>query len=162
VVYPLTTEGERFPFANSEARGFQLGEPGDETDYFRAILEGVAFLERLCFVHLESLGAEVSGPVALTGGGATSPVWSQIRADVLELPVVIPRSSEGSVGMAILAHAGEGSVAEAAARMSGAVTRFEPGENRDRRLAENFDRLVTAFVERGYISAHLANRARMA
>src|SRR5919202_258933 len=161
VVYPLTAEGERFPFANSEARGFQLGEPEDETDYYRAILEGVAFLERLCFAHLESLGAEVSGPVALTGGGAMSPVWSQIRADVLELPVVIPRSSEGSVGMAILAHAGEGSVAEAAARMSGAVTRFEPGENRDGRLAENFDRLVTAFVERGYISTHLAKRARM-
>ena len=162
VVYPLTTEGERFPFANSGARGFQLGEPEDETDYYRAILEGVAFLERLCFVHLESLGAEVSGPVALTGGGARSPVWSQIRADVLELPVVIPRSSEGAVGMAVLARAGEGSVAEAAARTSEAVTRFEPGENHDGRLAENFDRLATAFVERGYISVHLANRARMA
>lgn len=161
VVYPLTTEGERFPFANSEARGFQLGEPQDETDYYRAILEGVAFVERLCFVHLESLGAKISGPVALTGGGAKSPVWSQIRADVLGLPVVIPRYSEGSVGMAILARAGEGSVAEAAARTSEAVARFEPRKDCGGRLAENFDRLAEAFVERGYISEDLAKRARM-
>lgn len=160
VVYPLTTEGERFPFANSEAQGFQIGEPEDETDYYRAILEGVAFVERLCFVHLESLGARVSGPVALTGGGAKSPVWSQIRADVLGLPVVIPPSSEGSVGMAVLARAGEGSVAEAT-RRSEALARFEPREDRDGRLAENFERLATAFVERGYISGDLADLARL-
>jgi sugar (pentulose or hexulose) kinase len=161
VVYPLTTEGERFPFANSEARGFEIGEPEDETDLYQAILEGVAFVERLCFVHLESIGAEVSGPVALTGGGAKSRVWSQLRADVLGLPVVVSRSSEGAIGMAILARAGDGSVADTAANMSGAVACFEPDEDRDGSLAENFDRLATAFVERGYISEDLAKRARM-
>jgi D-ribulokinase len=161
VMYPLTTEGERFPFANSGARGFKLGEPKDETDLYRAILEGIAFVERLCFVHLQALGAEVSGPVTLTGGGAKSQFWSQLRADVLGLPVVVPHSSEGSVGMAILARGGEGMVAEVAANMRGAAARFEPVESRDGRLAENFDRLAMAFVERGYISEELAKRARM-
>lgn len=152
VVYPLTTSGERFPFANPEARGFELGKPEDEVDLYRAILEGVAFVERLCFAHLRSLGADLSAPVTLTGGGAKSRFWSQLRADVLRLPVVIPRSSEGAVGMAILARAGEGPVSEAAASMSETVARFEPDENPDGRLAENFDRLAKAFVERGYIT----------
>ncbi len=160
VMYPLTTDGERFPFANSEARGFELEEPEDEVDLYRAILEGVAFVERLCFAHLGSLGADLSGPIALTGGGAKSRFWSQLRADVIGMPVLIPRSSEGAVGMAILARAGAGSVAEAAASMGETVARFEP-EVRNGRLAENFDRLARAFVERGYISEELAERARM-
>lgn len=160
VIYPLTTEGERFPFANPEARGFELGEPEDQTDLYRAILEGVAFVERLCFTHLQSLGAEVLGPVVLTGGGAKSQVWSQLRADVLGLPMIVPRYSEGAVGMAILARAGDGPVIEAAADMSNTVARYEP-ESRDGRLVQNFDRLATALVERGYISEKLADRARM-
>ena len=160
VVYPLATKGERFPFAQPDARSFWVGEPEDEADRFRAVLEGVAFVERLCYAHLESLGATVSGPISTTGGGARSRFWSQLRADVLGVPVVVPRSSEGSVGMAILARAGEGSVAEAASRMSQTKWRFEPGDG-DGRLAENLERLTSAFVERGYISEDLALRARM-
>lgn len=161
VIYPLTSEGERFPFANSHARGFELGEPGGEIDRYRAMLEGVAFVEKLCFSYLRSLGADISGPVALTGGGARSRFWSQLRADVLGLPVVLPRSSEPSVGMAILASAGEGSVADAAARMSRVVDRLEPDEGRAEQLAENFNRLVAALVERGYMPADLSRYARL-
>jgi D-ribulokinase len=160
VVYPLATKGERFPFANPDAHSFWVGEPEDEVDRFRAVLEGVAFVERLCYAHLGSLGASVSGPISATGGGARSRFWSQLRADVLGLAVVVPRSSEGSVGMAILARAGEGSVAEAASSMSQTKWRFEPGD-RDGKLAETFARLMSAFVERGYISEDLARGARM-
>ena len=160
VVYPLAARGERFPFANPDARSFWVGEPEDEVDRFRAVLEGVAFVERLCFAHLESLGASVSGPVSATGGGARNRFWTQLRADVLGVPVVVPRSSEASVGMAILARAGEGSVAEAASSMSQTSREFEPGDGGGA-LAENFERLVSAFVERGYISEDLARHARM-
>ncbi len=160
VVYPLASEGERFPFARSDARGFELGTPENEVERYRAVLEGVAFMEKLCLVYLESLGARVSGPVALTGGGAGNRLWSQIRADVLGLPVVIPRSAEPAVGMAILARAGTGSVAAAAARMTRVSVRLEPDEDNGERLAESFDRLASALIERGYISEDLAQRAR--
>ncbi|MGI8910072.1 MAG: FGGY-family carbohydrate kinase [Rubrobacteraceae bacterium] len=160
VVYPLASKGERFPFAEPDAEGFRVGEPEDDVDLFRAVLEGVAFVERLCFAHLEGLGASVSGPVSATGGGAKSRLWSQIRADVLGVPVTVPVSTEGSVGMAILARAGEGSVAEAAARMSRTKWEFEPNESNGK-LAENFETLASAFVERGYISEDLARRARL-
>jgi sugar (pentulose or hexulose) kinase len=160
VIYPLASKGERFPFANPDARSFWIGEPKDEADRFRAVLEGVAFVERLCFAYLESLGACVSGPVSATGGGSKSHLWSQIRADVLGVPVTVPRSAEGSVGMAILAGAGDGSVAEAATKMSQTRREFEPGD-RNGKLVENFERLMSAFVERDYISEELARRARM-
>lgn len=162
VIYPLTTKGERFPFANPDARGFELGDPEDDVDRYRAMLEGVAFVERLCFSYLWSLGAHVSEPVALTGGGTRSRFWSQLRADVLEMPVTIPRSAEPSVGMAILARAGESSVAETASRMSHTLEQFEPDAGRTERLAPNFERLTEAFVERGYISEDLAKISRMA
>jgi D-ribulokinase len=160
VIYPLASKGERFPFANPAARSFWIGKPEDETDCFRAVLEGMAFVERLCFAYLESLGASVSGPVSTTGGGAKSRLWSQIRADVLGVSVTVPRSAEGSVGMAILARAGDGSVAEAATKMSQTLWEFEPGA-RNGKLVENFERLMSAFVERDYISEDLARRARM-
>ena len=160
VFYPLATKGERFPFTESDAHSFWIGEPEDDVDCFRAILEGVAFVERLCFAHLKSLGAEISGPVSATGGGAKSRLWSQIRADVLGLPVAVPRSAEGSVGMAILARAGEGPVAETASRMSQTRWEFEPSSENGK-LAENFERMTSAFVEAGYISDDLARNARM-
>jgi len=161
VTYPLAGRGERFPFSVPDARGFWIGEPTDVTERYRAILEGVAFVERLCFAHVEALGAAVQGPVSFTGGGTRSPFWSQLRADVLGRPVVVPRSAEPASGMAILAHAGTGYVTDAARRAVTASSSFEPRPREVQRLAEGFGRLVAALVERGYVTADLAGRARM-
>jgi sugar (pentulose or hexulose) kinase len=161
VAYPLMAEGERFPFVRPEARWLELKEPQNPLDRYLMILEGVAFAERLCFAYLQMLGARVSGPVALTGGGSRSRFWSQLRADVLGRPVYIPRSAEPAVGMAILARAATGSVAKAAARMTHAAEWFEPVPSRTARLAENFDRLVRELVERDYISSELARQAKL-
>lgn len=161
VAYPLASEGERFPFVRPEAHWFELEEPRDEVDRYLMILEGVAFAERLCFAHLEMLGTKISGPVALTGGGARSRLWSQLRADVLGRPVYTPQFAEPAVGMAILARAGTGSVTDAAARMVHVGERFEPNRNRAERLADNFDRLTQELVKRGYISTDLANRVKL-
>lgn len=161
VAYPLVSGGERFPFVRPDARGFELEAPRDRVDRYLSILEGVAFVERLCFTRLQELGARVSDPIALTGGGTNSRFWSQLRADVLRRPVVVPASAEPAVGMAILARAGAGSVCDAAARMTGVPERFEPDPVRTEQLAGNLDRLVTAFVERGYVSATLARSTKM-
>lgn len=122
--------------------------------------QSVAFAERLCFAHLETLGAGVSGPAALTGGGSRSRLWSQLQADVLGRPVYTPQFAEPAAGMAILARAGTGSVTDAAARMVRVGERFEPDRNRAEVLAENFDRFAQELVKRGYISTELANRAK--
>ena len=88
--YPLHARGERFPFIAPEAGGFTLGTPADEGDRYAGVLQGVAFIERLCFDYLDMLGAPVDGPKVLTGGGAKSRYWCQLRADVLGSPVNVP------------------------------------------------------------------------
>lgn len=95
----------------------------------RAVLEGVAFQMR---ANLEVTQA-VAGPVAeaiVFGGGAKSPLWREIIADVLGLPVCwTPSVETASLGAAMLAGVGAGlfaSLDEARARMVGIAARREP------------------------------------
>jgi D-ribulokinase len=53
VAYPPHGRGERFPFVFPEAEGFTLGQPVDEIDQYAALLQGVVFVERLCFDYLD-------------------------------------------------------------------------------------------------------------
>jgi len=96
----------------------------------RSILEGVAFSQKDGLDIIESLGTEVTS-IRLSGGGAKSPVWRQIFADVFGKPVVTLASQEGSAyGAAILAMTGTGtynSVAEACRAIIREVDRVEPG-----------------------------------
>src|SRR5690348_16683492 len=83
VSYPLTSRGERFPFVRPDAEPFTLGSASGEADRYAAVLQGVAFVERLCYAYLRSLHADVSGRITVTGGGSRSPYWCQLRADIL-------------------------------------------------------------------------------
>ena len=51
-----------------------LGEPRDEAELFAALLQGVAFAERLCFDYVDLLGAPTGGELTLTGGATRSRV----------------------------------------------------------------------------------------
>ena len=71
----------------------------------RAVYEGVAFGIRDC---LDSIPTRVD-TVRMAGGGANSPVWAQIFADVLGRRIVVPAGSEfGAKGAAIVAEVGLG------------------------------------------------------
>lgn len=103
IVYPLVRRGERFPFVNSSAEGFMIGEPRDSRELYAAYLEGVGFVERWCLEMVGSLGAEVGDTVFTTGGGARSGAWMQVRADVLGRKVVRPMTTECAMGAAAVA-----------------------------------------------------------
>ena len=78
--------GERSPFTAPQARACFIGLSADHQagDLARAVMEGTA----LAFRALrEALGVVQTGPLLLVGGGAKSPVWAQILADVLAAPV---------------------------------------------------------------------------
>jgi len=103
--------GERCPVNDAEARGCFLGLRGQTTkgDLARAVLEGVALSLRQAY----DLMTATTGPakrLTLAGGGAVSPLWRQIIADVFALPVVtLEAGDEGSgFGAAILAGLGAG------------------------------------------------------
>ena len=164
VAYPLAGQGERFPFAAPEARGFVLGEPDGETDRYAALLQGVAFVERLCFDLLEGLGAPVEGPVTLTGGAARSGYWCQLRADVLRRPVRLLASAEPALGMAFLAAAAvqERPVAEVARERVRVREELEPRPGAPERFRAPYLRLVGELEGRGWLPPALAAQAREA
>ncbi|MEK8174710.1 FGGY-family carbohydrate kinase [Streptomyces sp. M19] len=93
------------PFTAPEAHGFVLGDPGGETGRYRALLEGVAFVERLALDRLDQLGVPVDGTLTLGGGGAASRVWNGIRADVLGRTARVTEEPGSAFGMALLAAA---------------------------------------------------------
>lgn len=163
VTYPLTGNGERFPFVAPDARGFTIGEPGDDGERFAAVLQGVAFVERLTLDSLDRLGASLDGRHVTTGGGSRNDYWTQLRADVTGRALSVPEHSGGALGMAVLAAAGgEGAtrLAELASRMVRIRTTFEPDAERGARFAESYHGLVDALEERGWVGSDLAAHAR--
>ena len=102
--------GERSPINDTNARGTFIGLSMDtaRSDMMQAVLEGVAFAIRDSFEVAKSLGIRIERS-KLCGGGAKSPLWRKIMADVLDLPLDIPQTEEGpGYGGAMLAMVGCG------------------------------------------------------
>ncbi|MCL8014794.1 FGGY-family carbohydrate kinase [Streptomyces sp. AS02] len=162
ITYPLVSPGERFPFLAPDAFALVLGEPESDADLWAALLQGVAFTERLCLDYLHHLGAPLDGPLAFTGGAARSPYWNQLRADVLGRPARVPELTEPALGMAALAAYGAGAVprlAEAAEGMAGIGTTVEPRPDRTARFAESYARLIDELTTRGWLPPPVAAHA---
>jgi D-ribulokinase len=159
LTYPLHGRGERFPFIAQDAQGFTLGEPADEIERFAALLEGVAFIERLCFDYLDMLGAPVSGPFVFTGGGAKSPHWCRLRANVLNRPVSLPENAEPAFGMAVLAAASGHRIADVAAKMVRVREVIVPSQENARQLRGSFLRLVDELSRRNWLAPAVAQHA---
>src|SRR6266568_8995257 len=102
--------GERTPHLDSSARGALVGLTASHTraHIVRAILEGVAFSLRDTFTIFQEMNVPVKN-IRLGGGGARSPLWRQIQADVYGHPVEIVEAEEGAAyGAALLAAVGAG------------------------------------------------------
>lgn len=160
LAYPLVSRGERFPFIAPEAEGFVLGEPSDEADHFAALLQGVAYVERLCFDHLDGLGAPTDGELTLTGGATRSRYWCQLRADVLGREVRLVEHAEPALGMALLAASGERGLVETAAEMVHVLEVIGPREDTAGRFREPYVRLVDELERRGWLERSVADHAR--
>jgi D-ribulokinase len=159
--YPLAGRGERFPFLADDAEGFDLGAPpdADAATRLQRVAHGVAYVERLAFDVLAGLGAEVTSLVA-TGGASRNDWWTQLRADVLQLPVAVPEQADSALGSAVLAAAPPGRLAETASAMVRVRRRFDPDPARAAELTEGYHRLVEALHERGWLAADVPARAR--
>lgn len=75
----------------------------------RSVLEGVAFGLRDSFELMKGIGLSAITQVRVSGGGARSPLWRQILADVLGSELVTVNTTEGAAyGAALLAGVGAG------------------------------------------------------
>lgn len=103
--------GERTPHPDPLARGAFVGLTVRHTQphLTRAVLEGVAFGLRDSFELIKGSGLKQIQQVRVSGGGARSPIWRQILADVLGTELVTVNTTEGAAfGAALLAGVGAG------------------------------------------------------
>lgn len=123
--------GERSPLNDALARAAFIGMTMDTTraDMTQAVLEGVAFGMRQCYDVAVSLGIQIDR-TKIVGGGAKSPLWRKIVANVLGIKVDVPACEEGpSMGGAMLAMVACGvykDVESAAAAIVRVVDTVEP------------------------------------
>jgi sugar (pentulose or hexulose) kinase len=162
LAYPLVARGERFPFDAPQAHGFVVGEPAGDAEHFAALLQGLAYVERLCLDYVSLLGAPVDGELSLTGGATRSRYWCQLRADVLGRPVRLPEQAESAFGMAILAAASTSgrTCADVAAELCRTREVIEPRPDRADRFGEPYVRLVDELERRGWLDGRVARHAR--
>jgi xylulokinase len=102
--------GERTPHLDAAARGGWIGLTAKHTraDMIRSVLEGVAYSQKDGLEIIEGMGARVES-VRLSGGGARSPFWRQMFADVFSRRVTMLETEEGSAyGAALLSMVGTG------------------------------------------------------
>ncbi|HAG69543.1 MAG TPA: xylulokinase, partial [Lachnospiraceae bacterium] len=138
--------GERSPHNNPDARGMFIGMSMDTTraDMTQAVLEGVAFGIRDSFEVAKSQGIRIES-TKICGGGAKSPLWKRIMANVLGIRVEVIESEEGpGYGGAILAAVGCGEykdVEEAAEKLVKVVDVIEP----EKELTEKYEKKYQYF-----------------
>ena len=102
--------GERSPINDVDARGVLVGMSMDSSraDLVQAVLEGVAFAIRDSFEVARSLGLYIPRS-RICGGGAKSPLWRKIFANVLGIPLDMVKTEQGpGYGGAMLAMVGCG------------------------------------------------------
>lgn len=129
-------QGAMAPEANPRAKGVLYGFTLRHTKghFARAIMEAIGCIVRRNLEVIESVGIPVS-EIRVLGGGARSPIWNQIKADVTGRPVVTTENEEAAcLGAAILAGSAVGvfgSLEQATDQMVVVKQRFEPiPENR--------------------------------
>lgn len=140
--------GERSPHNNPDARGTFIGLTMDSSraDMTQAVLEGVAFAIRDSFEIAKSLGIKIER-TKICGGGAKSPLWKKMIANILNIKVDVIASEEGpAMGGAMLAAVANGeypSVEEAAKAIVKVVDTVEP----DPDLAAKYEERYVKFAK---------------
>ena len=140
--------GERSPHNDPDARGTFIGMTMDTSraDMTQAVLEGVAFALRDSLEVAKSLGIHIER-TKICGGGAKSPLWKRMIANIMNLKVDVIESEEGpAMGGAMLAAVACGEYAdveEAAEKIVKTVDTVEP----EPALVEKYEKRYQQFKQ---------------
>jgi xylulokinase len=149
-------QGERTPYWDPALRGAFIGlnRQHQATDLAYAVLEGVAYLNRIVLERAEAALGQAVTEIRFGGGAASNAAWRQIKADVCERPVVVGASSQpGALGAALVAWTGLGrfdSLAQAQDKLVKVVARHAPDPARTaihRRMFDLYRRSEASLAE---------------
>ncbi|MCI8286623.1 MAG: xylulokinase [Lachnospiraceae bacterium] len=148
VFLPYLT-GERTPHMNPEARGMFYGLQLAHTKKHmaRAVMEGVTFALRDCMEILTEMGIRGDSVIS-SGGGASSPVWLQMQADILNREVRVCNVAEQAcLGACMLAGASTGQFADLREAAERFVTYGEKRYLPDGDRVETYERIYRIYQE---------------
>ncbi len=96
--------GEAAPYADNNLRASFVGISAFHTKghFSRAVMEGVCYSLRDSMEWLRSIGISPAS-ANIIGGGARSGLWSQMTADILNIPLTRTKTDDSSLGSAMLA-----------------------------------------------------------
>ncbi len=101
--YPLMKSGERFPYNDPNKKAILEPRPESEIIFFQAVLEGISYVEQLCYERLKEIGGDYPKEIFTVGGGANNNNWNKIRSKILNIKLNTPLSTQASFGSALIA-----------------------------------------------------------
>lgn len=158
-------EGERAPLWDPQARGSFTGltPKAAAPELALAVLEGVAYSARLVFDSLVKSGGREADVIHHAGGGASSDLWCQLRADVLGKPLKRTAMRDaGVLGAALTAGVGAGvfsSLPEAVRHFVQFDASFTPRPEEAARHAHRFAAYGLAYEQLKPVNRMLAPEA---
>ena len=138
--------GERSPINDPLARAMFIGMSMNTSrqDMTQAVLEGVAFAMRDSFEIAKSLGLDIKRS-KVVGGGAKSPLWRRIMANVLGIPLDLLKTEEGpSLGGAMLSAVACGDFPNVEA-IAKKVVKITKTEEPDKELTAKYEERYQSF-----------------
>lgn len=99
------------PYYNPNLRGsFQnIGLHNNKNDFVRSIMEGIGYMLKENLLLLEEVTGEKTNKVISMGGGAKSPIWCEIKANINDILIEVDQEEEmTSIGAALLCALGLG------------------------------------------------------
>ncbi|MCM8758200.1 MAG: FGGY-family carbohydrate kinase [Candidatus Omnitrophica bacterium] len=152
ICWPLVGKGERFPFVNPNAEGFEPQHCDQET-LFTCYLEGVGYIEKLAYQTVEKLGAKTKDSIRIAGGATKSTIWNRIRASILGKTLLLPENTQAAAGAAILAASRTyfENLNQACENMVRIIKCYEPEKKWIPFYEEGYNKFVQELKNRAYI-----------
>ncbi|NLU23263.1 MAG: xylulokinase [Clostridiales bacterium] len=144
LIYLPYLMGERSPLLDEKARGvfFGLSAMQNRGDLIRSVMEGVLYAQKQCLDIFGEMNIAPTEMIAC-GGGAKSPLWRQMMADIYGCDVLtVPNPESPALGAALLAGVGSkeyASVQEACEAVIGRGERVSPNDERTTRYNAFYD-----------------------
>jgi len=144
--------GSMAPDVNAKAKGVFYGFTLKHTraHFTRAIMESIGFIIRRNIEALEAIGLTVT-EMRSSGGGSKSPLWNQIKSDIIKKPLVTVKCPEAAcLGAAILAGTAVGifnNVEDACESMAEIKNRFEPNKANEEVYDKAFNNYKKLFAD---------------
>jgi xylulokinase len=159
-------EGAGTPILDPESLGAIVGLRVSHTkqDICRAVLESIAYDMRQNIHAMESTGNVIS-EIRAIGGGAKTPKWLQIKADIFGKKIVTLRIGESAaMGAAILAGVGMGefsSYSEAIDQMIKIDREYLPNDRLQTEYGERFDEYTLIYPALQKLNQRISRRSRV-